>query len=165
MATMFRIRGLAYGPVTKRARSFNYSRFNARPRSAHGASLPRCMKMMIQQLTATYSLPHKDITTGELYSFRNSLMLRLDLHKKDLNKSQTIKPIKSRWGCVDTFVAKAIERLAGSGCLQNRCQRRLDLFSLPSQRVGPIILGMVSHGALHVQRCLTTRTLDLTRGF
>lgn len=112
-----------------------------------------------------YVFPHKDMTTEELYSFRNSLVLRLDLHKKDLNKSQTIKPIKSRWGCVDTFVAKAIERLAGSGCLQNRCQRRLDLFSLPSQRVGPIILGMVSHGALHVQRCLTTRALDLTRGF
>ena len=77
--------------------------------NADGASLPGSMKMMIQQFMVAngYVFPHKNLTTGEISTFRNSLMVRLDLHKQPLLVTKgTQKIIKSRWRCVDAFVTK-----------------------------------------------------------
>lgn len=101
-------RRIGIRPRNKKSKELRLLKDQRHARNADGASLPRSMKIIIQQFMVAngYVFPHKNLTTMEFGTFRNSLMIRLDLHKQPEVAKEMQQLIKSRWGCVDAFVAK-----------------------------------------------------------
>ncbi|CAD6577665.1 MAG: hypothetical protein ASARMPRED_008359 [Alectoria sarmentosa] len=97
-------------PRLKKSTEFQQLKNPGDTRNSDGASLPRSMKIIIQQFIVAngYVFPHKDRGSLEVATLRNSLMLRLDLHKSALQSNREFGGLKAS---------------------SNRHQRRLDLFA------------------------------------
>ena len=107
-------------PRLKKSTEFQQLKNPGDTRNSDGASLPRSMKIIIQQFIVAngYVFPHKDRGSLEVATLRNSLMLRLDLHKSALVIKESQRLIKSRWRIVDAFVAKQSRVWRAQGVFQ-----------------------------------------------
>ena len=74
-----------------------------------GIDLPQSMKIIVQQFMVanSYVCPHEHIPSWEKYVFRDSLLLRLDLHNTFITTKETKREqnlIKSMWARIDDYV-------------------------------------------------------------
>ena len=88
-----------------------------------GIDLPQSMKIMVQQFMVAngYVYPHLHIPSSEKYVFRDSLLLRLDLHNTFITTKETKHEqnlIKLVWARIDDYVLEQSTQWRAQGVFE-----------------------------------------------
>ena len=88
-----------------------------------GIDLPPSMKIIVQQFMVAngYVCPYEHIPGGEKPAFRNSLLLRLDLHNTFITTGETKHEqslIKSMWASIDDYVMEQSKEWKAQGVFE-----------------------------------------------
>ncbi|KAL9134344.1 MAG: hypothetical protein Q9175_004480 [Cornicularia normoerica] len=98
-------------PRNKKSTELQHIKSSQKPCGKKGIDLPRSMKVIIQQFMVAngYICPHQQTPGRDKPAFRNSLLVRLDLHNTFRITKETgdeRRLIKSAWTSVDGYVSE-----------------------------------------------------------